>query len=241
MGKEIQYHDWGLIDYSEAWDKQKQLFEEILTLKSDFDNPKTESIVQRFILCEHPHVYTLGKNGQSNNMLIHDEFMKKINASYYRIDRGGDITYHGPGQIVGYPILDLEQLHLSLKDYIYYLEQMIILTLRDYAITATRMQGATGVWLDVNGKNPRKICAIGVRASRYVTMHGFALNINTDLSYFSHINPCGFVDKGVTSLANELKKTIGIDEIKLKLYTCFNEQLAPTIARHEAPHFLARR
>ena len=221
MNKKIEYHDWGLIDYSEAWDKQKQLFEEIVALKSDFDNPKTESIVQRFILCEHPHVYTLGRNGQSNNMLIKDEFMKKINASYYQIDRGGDITYHGPGQIVGYPILDLEQLHLSLKDYIYCLEQTIILTLKEYAITATRMQGATGVWLDVDGKNPRKICAIGVRASRYVTMHGFAFNINTDLSYFSHINPCGFVDKGVTSLSNELKKTIDINEIKPKLYNYF--------------------
>ena len=226
MNKKIEYHDWGLIDYSEAWDKQTQLFEEIVALKSDFDNPKTEFIVQRFILCEHPHVYTLGRNGQSNNMLVNDKFMQKINASYYQIDRGGDITYHGPGQIVGYPILDLEQLHLSLKDYIYCLEQTIILALKDYAITATRMQGATGVWLDVDGKNPRKICAIGVRASRYVTMHGFAFNINTDLSYFSHINPCGFVDKGVTSLSNELKRTIDIEEIKPKLYKYFNEQLS---------------
>jgi len=224
MNTKIQYEDWGLIDYKEAWERQKQLFDEVIALKSDFDNPKTDAIVQRFILCEHPHVYTLGRNGQSNNMLINDDFMQKIKASYYHIDRGGDITYHGPGQIVGYPILDLEQLHLSLKDYIHHIEEMIILTLKDYAIDATRMQGATGVWLDAGGQNPRKICAIGVRASRYVTMHGFALNINTDLSYFSYINPCGFIDKGVTSLSKELQKPIEIEEVKQKLYGYFAPQ-----------------
>lgn len=221
MTSQIQYIDWGFIDYKDAWDKQKIFFDELVELKSDFDNSKQKSINQRFILCEHPHVYTLGKNGQSNNMLINDEFMQKINASYYHIDRGGDITYHGPGQIVGYPILDLEQLHLSLKDYIHCIEEMIIGTLQEYAIESSRMNGATGVWLDANGKNPRKICAIGVRASRYVTMHGFAFNINTDLSYFSYINPCGFIDKGVTSLSKELQKPIKVEEIKQKLYSRF--------------------
>jgi lipoyl(octanoyl) transferase len=221
MTSKIQYIDWGLINYKDAWDKQKTFFDELVELKSDFDNSPQKSINQRFILCEHPHVYTLGKNGESNNMLVNDEFMKKINATYYHIDRGGDITYHGPGQIVGYPILDLEQLNLSLKDYIHCIEEMIILTLKEYNIESSRMDGATGVWLDVNGENPRKICAIGVRASRYVTMHGFALNVNTDLSYFSYINPCGFIDKGVTSLSKELEKPIDIEEIKPKLYSRF--------------------
>ncbi|MDR0604922.1 MAG: lipoyl(octanoyl) transferase LipB [Bacteroidales bacterium] len=221
MNSTIQYIDWKMIPYKEAWDRQKKLFEELITLKSNFDNPDKESIIQRFILCEHPHVYTLGKNGQVNNMLINDEFMKQINASYYRIDRGGDITYHGPGQIVGYPILDLQQLHLSLKEYVHCIEEMIILTLKDYHITSSRISGATGVWLDANTKNARKICAIGIRASRYVTMHGFAFNINTDLSYFSHINPCGFVDKGVTSLSQELQRKIDMEEVKHKLYTHF--------------------
>jgi lipoyl(octanoyl) transferase len=221
MHKEIQYIDWKLIPYKDAWEKQKELFDELVRLKSDFENPNQEAIVQRFILCEHPHVYTLGKNGQGNNMLINDQFMEKINASYYHIDRGGDITYHGPGQIVGYPILDLQQLHLSLKDYVYCIEEMIILTLKDYQLEASRMQGATGVWIDANKPNPRKICAIGIRACRYITMHGFAFNVNTDLSYFSYINPCGFVDKGVTSLSKELQRPIEMEEVKHKLYSYF--------------------
>ncbi len=222
MNQGIQYIDWGLIDYKEAWEKQKILFDELIQLKSHFEKPQKESGMQRFIVCEHPHVYTLGKNGQANNMLINNEFLQRIDASYYHIDRGGDITYHGPGQIVGYPILDLEQLHLSLKEYINCIEEMVILTLKDYAIKASRLQGATGIWLDASGQNPRKICAIGVRASRYITMHGFALNINTDLSYFSYINPCGFVDKGVTSLSKELQKPIDTGEIKQKLYHYFS-------------------
>ncbi|MDR1458980.1 MAG: lipoyl(octanoyl) transferase LipB [Bacteroidales bacterium] len=225
--KEIQYIDWGLIHYKEAWEKQKELFDELVELKSDFENPNKEDIIQRFILCEHPHVYTLGKNGQSNNMLINDEFMKKINASYHHIDRGGDITYHGPGQIVGYPILDLQQLRLSLKDYVHCIEEMIILTMKEYQLNASRMQGATGVWVDADKPNPRKICAIGIRSCRYVTMHGFAFNINTDLSYFSYINPCGFVDKGVTSLSKELRRSVEIEEIKQKLYHHFQSLILP--------------
>ena len=221
MKQEIQYIDWGLIDYKDAWDKQKQLFDELVEQKSYTENTPKEFVNQWFIVCEHPHVYTLGKHGQTNNLLINDEFLKTINATYYHIDRGGDITYHGPGQIVGYPILDLERHHLSLKEYVHLLEEAIIHTLSDYQIKASRMQGATGVWLDVGGKNTRKICAIGVRASRYVTMHGFALNVNTDLSYFSHINPCGFVDKGVTSLSKELQKQIDIEEVKQKIYHYF--------------------
>ncbi|MDR0367708.1 MAG: lipoyl(octanoyl) transferase LipB [Bacteroidales bacterium] len=221
MTSNIQYIDWGVIDYQEAWKQQNIFFDELVALKSDFNNLPSENINQRFILCEHPHVYTLGRNGQSNNLLVNDEFMKKINASYYHIDRGGDITYHGPGQIVGYPILDLEQLHLSLKEYIHCVEEMIILTLKEYRIEASRMKGATGVWIDVNGNSPRKIGAIGVRASRYVTMHGFAVNIHTDLSYFSYINPCGFVDKGVTSMEKELQKPVDKEEVKQRLYFHF--------------------
>ena len=249
MNQKLQYIDWGLMDYKEAWDRQKLLFDEMVeqkkqsimqadvstTLRSarhdgDMNAPPLQ---QHFIVCEHPHVYTLGKNGQRNNLLINDEFLKKINASYYHIERGGDITYHGPGQLVGYPILDLEQCKLSLKKYIFCLEEAIIRTLLDYQIESSRMDGATGVWLDVNGKNPRKISAIGVRASRNVTMHGFALNVNTDLSYFSHINPCGFTDKGVTSLSKELtllkaspmEKPIDMNDVKQRIFGYFQELL----------------
>ena len=218
---DIEYIDWGLINYKDAWEKQKIFFNELIEQKSNFEDRGKKLLTQRFIVCEHPHVYTLGKNGQINNLLINDEFLNEINASYYQTDRGGDITYHGYGQIVGYPILDLEQLHLSLKDYVHTIEEAIILTLNEYQIKSSRLDKATGVWLDATGKNPRKICAIGIRASRYVTMHGFALNVNTDLSYFSYINPCGFVDKGVTSMKKELKITINMDEVKRKIYLNF--------------------
>ena len=170
------------------------------------------------LFVEHPHVYTLGKSGVQNNLLINDQFLKQIDATFYKINRGGDITYHGPGQIVGYPILDLEALNLQVKSYIHNLEEAIIQTLADYGIKSERLDGATGVWVDttVPGKS-RKICAIGVKASRYVSMHGFALNVNTDLNYFNHINPCGFVDKGVTSMEKELGSKLEIKEVKDKL------------------------
>jgi len=217
----IEYIDWGLIDYKQAWDKQIALFNPLVELKSNFNAEIKPDIAQRFIVCEHPHVYTLGRHGQANNLLINDAFMAKINADYYHIDRGGDITYHGIGQIVGYPILDLEALKLSLKGYVHTLEEMVMLTLAEYNILSSRLKGATGVWLNAMGKNPRKICAIGIRSSRYITMHGFALNVNTDLSYFSYINPCGFVNKGVTSLSKELQKTIDMEDVKKKLYKNF--------------------
>jgi lipoyl(octanoyl) transferase len=204
------FNDWGLIDYKEAWDKQQAVFDNVVKYKKD----KTGDIPHRIIFCEHPHVYTLGRNGDANNLLIHDAFLKSINATYYHIDRGGDITYHGPGQIVGYPIIDLEEANLSLKEYVFQMEQGIIDTLSEYGLNASRLQGATGVWLDVGTSNARKICAIGIKASRYVTMHGFAFNINTNLDYFNYINPCGFVDKGVTSLSKELGKTIDFEEVK---------------------------
>ena len=211
MNDRLQYIDWGLMDYKTAWDKQKALFDVLIEQRT----------LQYFIVCEHPHVYTLGKNGQQNNLLINADFLKKIDASFYHIERGGDITYHGPGQLVGYPILDLERHSLSLKKYIFCLENAIIQTLSDYNIASSRMDGMTGVWVDANSENPRKICAIGVRASRGVTMHGFALNINTDLSYFSHINPCGMTNKSVTSMANELGKNVDINDVKQRVFENF--------------------
>jgi len=210
----MKFVDWELIDYQVAWDKQKEIFNHIIECKS---NGQATQQHERIIFCEHPHVYTLGKSGKNQNLLISEDFLKKIDAKFYPIDRGGDITYHGPGQIVGYPILDLENHHISLKQYIFKLEEAIIATLREYQIEATRLQGATGVWLDAETKQARKICAIGVKASRFVTMHGFAFNINTNLNYFQYINPCGFIDKGVTSLQKELNYTIDIEEVKQKL------------------------
>lgn len=210
----MNYIDWGLIDYKEAWDRQEEMFERKISEKINYK----KDIEQDFILCEHPHVYTLGKNGERNNLLINDEFLKKIEATYYHTNRGGDITYHGFGQIVGYPIFDIEALNLSLKSYIHTIEEMIIMTLREYSIETERLEGATGVWLDINTPRARKICAIGVKASRYITMHGFALNVNTDLKYFQYINPCGFVDKGVTSMEKELNRKVDVEEVKEKLF-----------------------
>jgi len=210
----MNYIDWGLIDYKEAWDKQEEMFERKISEKIN----SKKDIEQDFILCQHPHVYTLGKNGERNNLLINDEFLKKIEATYYHTNRGGDITYHGFGQIVGYPIFDIEALNLSLKSYIHTIEEMIIMTLREYSIETERLEGATGVWLDINTPRARKICAIGVKASRYITMHGFALNVNTDLKYFQYINPCGFVDKGVTSMEKELNRKVDVEEVKEKLF-----------------------
>lgn len=205
--------DWGLVDYAYAWDRQEHLFRQRLEQKASSD----ETAVDRIVFCEHPHVYTLGRSGKANNLLVTEQQLQQIGASFYHIDRGGDITYHGPGQLVVYPLLDLERYGLGLKDYIYLIEEVIILLCASYGIQAMRMEKATGVWLDVNTSRARKICAIGVRSSRYVTMHGLALNVNTDLRYFSYINPCGFVDKGVTSLAQELKVEVSMNEVKQRL------------------------
>ncbi len=219
--KNVDFKDLMSIDYKEAWDYQETLFNEIVTLKAkNRELPVEEQIATKnfLLFCEHPHVYTLGKSGTENNLLINDEFLNKINATYYKTNRGGDITYHGPGQIVGYPILDLDNFGFQVREYIFNLEETIILLLKDYGITSTRLEGATGVWLDVDKPGmTRKICAMGVRASRWVTMHGFALNVNTDLNYFNHINPCGFVDKGVTSMEKELGNTLDFEEVKSNL------------------------
>lgn len=226
------FEDLGVKDYKEVWDYQEQLFAEVVDVKlHNRDNPDDEkAITNHLLFVEHPHVYTLGKSGVQNNLLINEQFLKQINATFYKINRGGDITYHGPGQLVGYPILDLEALNLQVKSYIHKLEEAIIETLAHYGIKSERLDGATGVWLDTDTPGQsRKICAIGVKASRYVSMHGFALNVNTNLSYFNHINPCGFVDKGVTSMEKELGRQIDMDEVKdillKKLVDIFHLQL----------------
>ncbi len=215
--KTVIFQDLGLKDYKESWDYQQELFDKIVSQKQN--SAETENFL---LFCEHPNVYTLGRSGNVNNLLIQESFLKQIQATFYKIDRGGDITYHGPGQIVGYPILNLEILHLTLKNYIFRLEETIIRTLKNFHLNAERLNGATGVWLTDNNL-VRKICAIGVKASRMVTMHGFAFNINTNLQYFNYINPCGFVDKGVTSISNELSQVVDIEEVKNILKKHFSE------------------
>lgn len=210
----VNFKDLGLIDYQKAWDYQEDLFNSIISHKTAKPLDEKYNPGNYFIFCEHPHVYTLGKSGSEKNMLLDFIQLQAKNAVFIRTNRGGDITYHGPGQIVGYPILDLEQFGLGVKTYIHSIEESIIQTLSHYSIKAERFEGATGVWLDVATLRARKICAIGVRTSRYVSMHGFAFNINTDLNYFNYINPCGFTDKAVTSLSKELGTPVNIDEVK---------------------------
>jgi lipoyl(octanoyl) transferase len=221
MGVPVLYKDLGLMDYQEAWDYQEILFHDIKNAKiRNLELPQCEVLPKmNFLLfCAHPHVYTIGKSGKESNLLVDEKLLKSKGAKVYKTNRGGDITYHGPGQIVGYPILDLEDFGLGIRNYIDKLEQSIINTLAEYGIEGQRLAGATGVWLDVgNPGKERKICAMGVRASRHVTMHGFAFNVNTDLNYFNYINPCGFTDKGVTSLQKELGKEMDIEEVKQKL------------------------
>lgn len=221
----VKFIDLGVKDYKETWDLQEKLFEEVVKSKDDANS----DFGGYLLFVEHPHVYTLGKSGEVNNLLISEGFLKQINATFYRINRGGDITYHGPGQIVGYPIINLEKFGLGVKEYIHNLEESIIASLRTYDITSGRLDGATGVWLDQGTPKARKISAIGVRASRYVTMHGFALNINTDLNYFSYINPCGFQDKGVTSVKKELSTAQDFSQakqlVKEKIADIFNMNL----------------
>lgn len=218
MSYSVIYKDIGQKDYKETWDYQAEIFSKIVeSKKPETTSGKPVQVVLpgTLILVEHPHVYTLGKSGSQDNLLLDSIQLRAKDASFYRIDRGGDITYHGPGQIVGYPIFDLEIIKIGLKEYIYRLEEAIIKTVSEFGISASRFQGGTGVWLDpeANGK-ARKICAIGVKASKYVTMHGFAFNVNTDLTYFNNINPCGFTDKGVTSLEKELGARQDIDSVK---------------------------
>ncbi|WP_085535723.1 lipoyl(octanoyl) transferase LipB [Massilibacteroides vaginae] len=214
----FSYIDWGRINYEDAFERQTKLFDALIEAKQ-----KGDKSINRLIFCEHNPVLTIGKSGKENNLLIPEELLTQRGVAYYHTNRGGDITYHGPGQITGYPIFDLEYWELGLKQYIHLMEEAVIRFLGLYGIKAERLEGATGVWIDTDKKNARKICAIGVKSSRFVTMHGFALNINTDLSYYSLINPCGFIDKGVTSLENELKSPQDFELAKTRLLEIFRE------------------
>jgi lipoyl(octanoyl) transferase len=220
--KQIVFEDLGLMDYKTCWEYQENLFQKTIDAKiknrQQTDSSKTELTKNYLIFVEHPHVYTLGKSGDEKNLLISNEQLLEKKATYYKINRGGDITYHGPGQLVGYPILDLDHFFTDIHKYLRLLEETIILTLAEYNITAGRSLGETGVWLDADDKNKaRKICAMGVRCSRWVTMHGWAFNVNTDLNYFNNIIPCGINDKAVTSLDKELGHPVNMTELKEKV------------------------
>ena len=222
--KQVHFRDWGLIDYKQAWDKQEAQFAQVIDLKTRIRNQKImtegdeyqeeEYTPNYLIFCEHPHVYTLGKSGKPEHLLLDEQGLKDKHASYYPINRGGDITYHGPGQIVGYPILDLDNFFTDIHLYLRTLEEAVILTMAEYGLKGERYPGYTGVWLDPDNENARKICALGVRCSRWVTMHGMAFNVNTNLDYFKNIIPCGIDDKAVTSMQLELGKKIDIEETK---------------------------
>lgn len=223
----VEFRDLGVSEYKKTWDLQEELFGKNLKMRGAGE----ENIPSYLLFVEHPHVYTLGKSGHEDNLLVNAIQLQAKNATFFPTNRGGDITYHGPGQIVGYPIFDILSLKMGVKEYIYALEEAIIKTIAEYGITGTRLEGATGVWLDtdVPGRT-RKICAIGVKCSRHITMHGFALNVNTNLDYFNYINPCGFIDKGVTSIEKELGKKIDFEEAKTickeKLAEVFKLELA---------------
>ena len=218
MNKKVSFKDLSLIDYKECWDFQEELFAEILAVKSsNRKENKTVETNNHLIFCEHPHVYTLGKNGDEKNLLVNEDYLKSRGATFHKINRGGDITYHGPGQLVGYPILDLDNFFTDIHKYLRFLEEAIILTLKEYGLESERSPGETGVWFDVGTPKARKICALGVKSSRWVTMHGFAFNVNSDLSYFGNIIPCGITDKSVTSLQKELGREVDMNEVRNKL------------------------
>lgn len=217
---QVTFRDLGLMPYKQAWDYQQEIFDRTVADKlwNRKAEPDQQRTIQHYLLfCEHPHVYTLGKSGDDNHLLANEQMLKRINAEYFHINRGGDITYHGPGQIVGYPILDLDYFFTDIHRYLRYLEDVIILTIAEYGLQGERSPGETGVWLDVGKANARKICAMGIKASRWVTMHGWAFNVNTDMNYFNYIVPCGIADKAVTSLEKELGRTLDMEEVKEKV------------------------
>jgi len=204
-----------LIDYQEAWDLQESIFQEMIQRKIAMRNdPKIIPCAHRLLFCEHPHVFTLGKSGSATNLLLDEHALNAVDASFYKINRGGDITYHGPGQLVMYPIFDLDQFFTDIHKYMRFLEEAVILTLEEFGIPAGREEGLTGVWIDAGTPDARKICAMGVKSSRWVTMHGIGFNVNTDLNYFSHIVPCGIEDKAVTSMQRELGASVSIGKVK---------------------------
>jgi len=218
MNKNIEVQDLGLIDYKEAWDYQEELFKRIVDIKIDNRKNQVNRDTPNFLLfCEHPHVFTLGKSGDLSNLLLDDENLKTHEASFYKINRGGDITYHGPGQLVVYPILDLDNFFTDIHKYMRLLEETVIQTLAHFGIIGERFEGLTGVWIDPGTPQARKICALGVKSSRWVTMHGIGFNVNSDLSYFNHIIPCGINDKAVTSVEKEIGFAIEMKEIKIVL------------------------
>jgi lipoyl(octanoyl) transferase len=220
QNKEVQFADLASIVYKEAWDLQESLLAKTSSIKLANRNLEEDQKVETpnyLLFCEHPHVYTLGKSGDISHLLMQEEFLSSIGASFFKINRGGDITYHGPGQLVAYPIFDLENFFTDIHLYLRTLEESIILTCSEYGLNAGRIDGLTGVWIDPMSENARKICAFGVKASRWISMHGLAFNINTDLSYFSHIVPCGIATKGVTSLAIELGQVMNETEVKSKV------------------------
>lgn len=231
MNKKIKVTDLGSKDYQETWDFQEQLFQKILSIKSENKKHDTFNETPNHLLfVEHPHVYTLGKSGDVSNLLIDEKQLKEKEASFYKINRGGDITYHGPGQVVGYPILDLENFFTDIHKYLRLLEESVILTLEEYGVKSGRSEGETGVWLDVGTPFARKICAMGVRASRWVTMHGFALNVNSDLGYFDHIIPCGIRGKAVASLNVELGvDKVNEEEVKERIKKHFSQLFEATL------------
>jgi lipoyl(octanoyl) transferase len=223
QNKNIQFFDLGIKDYKAAWEYQEELFKEIVAIKIRNRREELELVTPNYFLyVTHPHVYTLGKSGAFENLLLSEQQLEAKGAAFYKINRGGDITYHGPGQIVGYPILDLENFFTDIHKYLRFLEEAVILTLQEYGISSSRSQGETGVWLDVGTPFARKICAMGVRASRWVTMHGFALNVNADLGYFDHIIPCGIRGKAVTSMHVELGRAVDEEEVKNKIRNHFS-------------------
>lgn len=232
----VKFEDWGRIEYGTAWDKQEAILKENLDVKAQWfgktEEEKDKSIDTKhhFFICEHPHVYTLGKSGVMENLLLNDTRLKELDVTFYKTNRGGDITYHGPQQIVGYPILDLEKIYTDLGKYMRGLEEVIIKTIAHWGLVGDRLKGSTGVWLDadIKGKE-RKICAMGVRCSRWVTMHGFALNVNTDLKYFDYIVPCGITDKGVTSMQKELGREVDPELVKEQIRKNFEEVFEATL------------
>ena len=214
----VKIHRLGLIDYKEAWDYQENIFNDIVALKIKNRNEGTNILPQNhLVFCEHPHVYTLGKSGKEEHLLLDENGLRANGASFYKINRGGDITYHGPGQLVAYPIFDLEQFFTDIHKYMRLLEEAVITTLMEYGILGLRMEGQTGVWLGVGTTNARKICAMGVKSSRWVTMHGLGFNVNSNLSYFNNIIPCGISDKSVTSMSKELGKEVDLAILSNKL------------------------
>jgi lipoyl(octanoyl) transferase len=236
--KEVQFQDIGRVGYKEAWDFQTQLFEE--TVAQKLVNRKTPEQAQEtadhLIFVEHPPVFTLGKSGKEDHLLVDEARLKREGIEYYPVNRGGDITYHGPGQIVGYPILDLDHYFTDIHKYLRYLEEVVISTLRLFGLESGRSEGETGVWLDAGTPFARKICALGVKASRWTTMHGFAFNVNTDLSHFAHIVPCGISDKAVTSLHIELGREIDLNEVKDQLRKNFEQQFGCTLVPSTQPY-----